>query len=191
MFIWEDTLQQQHDGDKHAAKHEWWEAHGVEVVRTRFDGRHGVPVSFGDYYREGSNVVVDTKTNVHELMGNLGGGYRRLDHECGRAAEAGYRIVFVVEGGERFADPPTLRKVVSRFCVKCGLFRSGSCDPSDERGGCEARGKKRKPFQGYRMMGRMKTLHEKHGAEFEFVETADSARRICELLGVSYDDGER
>lgn len=189
MFIWEDTLQKQNGGDdKHAAKHGWWEAHGVEVVRTRLDGRHGTPVSFGDYCRDGSNVVVDTKADVHELMGNLGAGYRRLDHECGRAAEAGYRIVFLVEGGGRFADPDALARVVSRFCLKCRAFRARECDPSDEGGDCPARGRRRKPFQGYKMMGRMKSLHEKHGAEFEFVEPGDAARRVCELLGVEYGE---
>lgn len=186
--LYEDSLQQIHDGDKHALKHEFWAAHGVTVRRTRFDGKHDVPVSFGDYYAEGSNVVVDTKANVHELMGNLGGDYRRFDHECRRAYEAGYQIVFVCEGGERLADTSTLACVISRFCFKCRRFRSRECDPTDEQSGCVERGKNRKPFQGYMMMGKMKTLHRKYGAEFEFVDVDKSAARICELLGVRYDN---
>lgn len=183
--LYEDSLQK--DGE-HEVKHGWLAAHGVEVVRTRFDGRHGVPVSFGDYYAEGSNVVVDTKRDVHELMGNLGSDYRRLDHECARAAEAGYRIVFVVECGGAYADPERLSKVVSKYCTtKCDKLKLRECDPSDEDGDCPKRGRRRKPFQGYMMMGKMAVLHRKHGAEFEFVEPQDSARRICELLGVKYE----
>lgn len=184
--IYEDSLQQQHDGDKHAVKHGWWEAHGIEVVRTRFNGNNAVPVSFGDYYAEGSNVVVDTKASVHELMANLGSDYRRLDHECRRAHDNGYRIVFMVECGSRLADPSTLSLVVSRYCMKCADYRRRECDPTDEESGCRKRGKNRKPFQGYQLMGRMRMLHEKYGAEFEFVDADESAERICELLGVKH-----
>lgn len=181
--VYEDTLNKV---GEHEAKHEWWEAHGIEVVRTRFDGKHDVPVSFGDYYAPGSNVVVDTKATVHELMGNLGSEYRRFDHECRRAYEAGYRIVFVVECGAAYAKPAMLARVASRFCMKCKEFRARRCDPTDEGSGCSERGDRRKPFQGHMMMGRMKSLHVKYGAEFEFVDPDKSAMRICELLGVPY-----
>ena len=86
--IYEDTRQQVHDGDKHAAKHEWWAAHGVEVERRKLD--------FGDYMAEGSNRSIDTKRDIYEMMANIGSGYRRIDHECARAREAGYRLVFLV-----------------------------------------------------------------------------------------------
>ena len=187
--LFEDVLQQQHDGDKHKLKHDWWAAHGIEVVRCRFNGKHEVPVDFGDYYRDGANIVVDTKASIHELMSNLGSDYRRLDHECRRAFEAGYRIVFLVECGGKFADPSTLRKVVSVYCAtRCTLFRKRECDPADENGDCRARGRRRKPFQGYQLMGRMKSLHMKYGAEFEFVEPEESARRICNLLGIDHEE---
>lgn len=177
--IEEDT--RQHAG-KHDVKHGWWTAHGVSFEeRTR-------ALPFADYTAEGSNVAVDTKASIHELMGNLGAEYQRLDHECRRAAEAGYRIVFLAECGGKYANPAELRKVASKFCMaRCELFRARKCDPTDEDGSCNLRGMKRKPFQGYQLMGRMKSLHEKYGAQFEFVEPDESARRICELLGVSYE----
>lgn len=175
--IYEDT--RQHDG-KHRVKHAWFEAHGVGLVRQKLD--------FGDYMRDGSNVSVDTKADVYELMGNLGAGYRRVDHECARAAEAGYRLVFLVEGGARYAEPGELAKVASKACRKCTAYRARKCSPQSTKSGCIVRGARRKPFQGYQMIGRMKTLHTKYGAEFEFVGGRDSARRICELLGVEYDE---
>ena len=167
----------QHDG-KHDVKEGWWASHGVSTVARKLD--------FGDYMAEGSNVSVDTKRNVSELMGNLGRGFRRLDHECARAAEAGYRIVFLVEGGAAYADPSRLARVVSDYCRMCGYRRE--CNPVSKRSGCRRRGDGRKPFQGYMMMHKMAVLHDKYGAEFEFCERRDTARRVCELLGVEYDE---
>lgn len=182
--IIEDTRQKIHDGDKHAAKHSWWAAHGVEVERRKLD--------FGDYMAEGSNRSVDTKRDLYEIMGNLGSGYRRLDHECAAAREAGCRLVFLVEAGERYAEPEELAKVRSRYCVKCPFGKksggAAQCDPTDPHSGCAKRGNGRKPFQGYQMASRMKRLHDKYGAEFMFCSPFDSAKIICELLGVDVDD---
>lgn len=178
--IIEDSRQQVHDGDKHAAKHAWWAAHGVEVERTA--------LKFGDYMTDGSNVAVDTKRDLYELLGNLGADYRRIDHECARAREAGYRLVFLVECGEKYADPVELSKVRARFCLKCNHGQAGRCDPTREGSGCIKRGGRHKPFQGYQLAPRMKVLALKHGARFEFCNPSESAQRICELLGVEYRD---
>jgi len=175
--IYEDNRQQVHHGDKHAAKHAWWSAHGIEVVRCT--------IPFGDYTVDGSNVAVDTKASLDEIMGNLGAGYRRLDHECKRAAEAGYRIVFLIEAGGEWANPQKLFQVVGYVCRYCALLRTKQCNPRLKSQKCAKR--KGKPFQGYQLIGRMKSLHRKYGAEFEFIDAKDSARRICELLGVAYE----
>ena len=191
ITIYEDTLQKNYDGDdKHAEKHFWWAAHGIEVVRTRFDGKHGVPVSFGDYYYEGSNVVVDTKRDLYELMGNLGAGYRRIDHECARAHESGYRLVFLVESGEEYAEPSALATVRSRYCFKCSHGFRKRCNPTNPKSGCAKRGDRKKPFQGYQMAGKMKILSDKYGTVFAFCEPSESARDICDLLGVVLDGCE-
>lgn len=175
--IYEDTRQQVHHGDKHAAKHAWWSSHGVDVER--------VALSFADYTADGSNVAVDTKASLDEVMANLGGGYRRIDHECKRAHDAGYRIVFLVEAGARYADPAALAAVAGFVCRRCARRRARTCEPTSTAQRCTAR--RGKPFQGYQLIGRMKGLNRKYGAEFEFVDKADSARRICELLGVDYE----
>lgn len=174
--IIEDT--RQHAG-KHGAKHEWWGAHGVDFKERD----HALP--FGDYTVEGSNIAIDTKASIDEIMGNLGAGYRRLDHECRRAADAGYKPVFLIEAGGEWADPSRLSMVMGYVCRRCAEQRKKACNPCAREQKCSKR--KGKPFQGYQMMGRMKTLHRKYGAEFEFVDAGDSARRICELLGVAYE----
>jgi hypothetical protein len=177
--IYEDTRQQVHDGDKHAAKHEWWAAHGVEVERKKLD--------FGDYMADGSNRSVDTKRDVYELMGNLGSGYRRIDHECSNARDAGYRLVFLCEAGEQFADPSILSGIRSRFCMKCAYGFRNKCNPCDPKSGCQKRGDRKKPFQGYSMAGKMAALEKKHGAVFAFCDPCDAAKAICDLLGVDYE----
>ena len=177
--IYEDTRQQIHDGDKHSLKHARFAELGIEVERKA--------LPFGDYMADGSNRSVDTKRDLFELMGNLGAGYRRIDHECARACEAGYRLVFLCEAGERYGDPNELAKARSRYCLKCPQGRSGKCDPTAKGGGCEKRGDRRKPFQGYQMAGKMAALSKKHGAEFAFCDPKDAADVICDLLGVDYE----
>jgi uncharacterized protein YukE len=94
-LIYEDSLNKI---DKHVIKHEYWAAHGIDVVRTRFDGKHGVPVDFGDYYAEGSNRVVDTKRSIDEIAQNINGkSHDRFKRECQRAQAAGYRLVVLIE----------------------------------------------------------------------------------------------
>ena len=54
--IYEDSRQQ---AGKHEAKHAWFAAHGIELVRKKLDT--------GDYATDGSNVLVDTKRNIAEV----------------------------------------------------------------------------------------------------------------------------
>lgn len=182
VVLYEDSLQQQHDGDKHAVKHEWLGAHGVEVVRTRFDGKHDVPVSFGDYYTPGSNVVCDTKRHIAEVAGNLGRGHRRFREEMRRATEAGYLLVILIETTEA-SCLEDVRKWCNTHCLKC-TYRREQCDPR-ESGMCLRHGTK-KPLQGEMAAKQMKAMELKYSVRFEFVRPEDSAKRICDLLGVRY-----
>lgn len=186
--IYEDTLQQQHHGvDKHARKHRWWRAHGVEVVRLRLDGKHGVDVDFGDYTAEGSNVVVDTKRNVQEVAQNIGGrSHARFKRELVRAQEAGCRLVVLVENTDGYTELAHVNAWTNSHCVKCEL-RGFACRPRDPRGKCPRHGT-RKPIQGPRLAKAMSTMQERYGVRFEFCRPSESARRICELLGVDYGE---
>lgn len=182
--LFEDTLQQ---SGKHLIKHEWWAAHGVEVVRTRFDGGHAVPVSFGDYYADGSNVVVDTKRSVDEIAQNINGReHKRFREECKRAQTAGYRLIVLVENRDSIRDFDSLAKWTNTHCVKCAVRRKTRCNPRDMSTQCE-RHKTRKPIQGGRLAKAMSTMSERYGVRFMFCDPHESARIVCELLGVSYE----
>lgn len=184
LTIYEDTLQKIHDGDKHAAKHTWWKEHGISVIRTRFDGKHDPPISFGDYYAGVGNIACDTKSGLEELSANLGRDHERFKREVRRANDAGYLLVVLVETDEAECVED-VRKWVNSHCRHCSHFLGKRCDPKDG-GVCLKHGTK-KPLQGETMAKQMMTMELNRSVRFEFVPPELSAKRICELLGVCYD----
>lgn len=144
---------------KHEHRHEWWRAHGVE-----FEAR-SCALPFGDYMREGSNVCVDTKKDLAELSSDVLQQHDRFKRECERAMEEGYRLVILTET-DRCTDLESLEKV-------------RNVHPAARRV---------KPLPGKVPARVCRTMEEHHGVRFEFCTRADSARRVCELLGVDYDD---
>jgi len=171
--IIEDTRQQK---GKHAIKHEWFAAHGIELERRKLDA--------GDYMRDGSNITVDTKASIAEIAGNISSQHRRFRAECERAAAAGLRLVVLVEqrGYTCIADCNTW---VNDHCAACSYRRSRQCNPHSG-GGCPRHHTHMKPIQGDRLARAMQTMSDRYGVRFEFCAPKDSARRICELLGVDY-----
>lgn len=185
--IYEDTLQQSRDGDdKHKVKHDWWAAHGIDVRRTRFDGRHGVPWSFGDYCVDEGNIVIDTKQHLGEVSANLGRDHARFTDEIRRANTAGCLLVVLIETDEA-ACIEDVRRWVNSHCRKCKHYWHKECDPRDGSTACLKHGTK-PPLQGEVMAKQMKTMEANRSVRFEFVRLEESALRICELLGVKYDD---
>lgn len=180
MVLYEDTRQQVHGTDKHAQKHEWWQAHGVELVRRKLD--------FGDYATDESNIVVDTKRNMSEICANLCGKTRehnRVRNEMERASESGYRLVFLIEC-TGYASIGDVAGWTHDHCKKCVHYKRKECKPRDLKSKC-LKHSTRKPAQGDRLAKTMQTMSRKYGCRFEFVRPRDSARRICELLGVAYE----
>ena len=157
---------------KHTAKNEWFKSHGVQLVT--------VALPFGDYRIAGSNVVVDTKRDVQELAGNLGHDHDRFVRECDKALAAGYRLVILVEEHAEYNDRAKVSTWITRPCKACRTYKSGECNPPVDS--CKAR--RYKPLNGPTLLKIMNRLEEKHGVRFEFCRPSQSARRICELLGM-------
>ena len=171
-----DTRQQ---AGKHVIKDEWWASHGVSTVRVKLD--------FGDYMTDGSNVSVDTKRSVGEIAQNISGkNHDRFKRECIRARDAGYRLVILVENREKVREIGDLYKWTNDHCRACGTRRQGKCDPRSSSGKCP-RHRTRKPIQGPRLAKAMQTMGERYDVEFMFCDPRDTARIICELLGVEYE----
>ena len=182
--LYEDSLQQ---SGKHVIKQEWWAAHGVEVVRTRFDGKHDVPVSFGDYYRDGSNIVIDTKRDIDEVAKNINGkNHARFREECKRAKNDGYKLIILVENRDGVRDIDDLYHWTNGHCVHCSIRRNAGCVPRDISTRCKRHGT-RKPIQGPRLAKAMQTMSERYGVAFEFCSPHETARIICDKLGVMYE----
>lgn len=172
----EDT--RQHKG-KHEAKHEWFSSHGVERVRRKLD--------FGDYMREGSNYSVDTKASVDEVAQNINGkSHARFKREMERARDAGCVLVVLVENTKGYKSVNDVRRWTNTHCVMCGNRMRRACVPMDPHGKCMKHGTM-KPIQGPRLARAMKTMEGRYGVRFEFCSPDESAQRICDILGVSYE----
>lgn len=170
-----DTRQQR---GKHDIKNEWWASHGVSTSRCTLD--------FGDYMLDGSNISIDTKRDIAEIAKNINGrGHDRFKRECIRARDAGYRLIILVENRENVHDIADLREWTNDHCRCCIEGRRSGCDPNDG-GKCERHGT-RKPIQGARLARAMSTMSERYGVQFMFCNPQETARIICEILGVRYE----
>ncbi len=171
-----DTRQQ---AGKHEVKNEWWALHGVPTVRLKLD--------FGDYMTDGSNRSIDTKRSIDEIAQNINGKqHDRFKRECQRAASAGYRLIILVENYDGINSLDDLKAWTNTHCGYCVHFKKKACNPRDNGEKCRKHGT-RKPIQGERLARAMSTMSERYGVRFEFCNPNESARRICELLGVKYD----
>lgn len=176
MIVYIDTRQQR---GKHDVKHAWFAAHGVDTERKTLD--------FGDYMVDGSNISIDTKRDIDEIAKNINGrGHDRFKRECIRARDAGYRLVILVENRDNVHSVSDLAGWTNGHCAACAERKRDRCDPHDNSGKCSKHGT-RKPIQGERLARAMSTMSERYGVRFEFCEPKESARIICELLGVMYE----
>lgn len=173
MIIYEDTRQQE---GKHEAKRAWFAAHGVEVVRKKLDA--------GDYATEQSNVLVDTKRGLSEVAMDVGRDHDRFAREMERARDAGYRLVVLVEVGAPYRTTEDVARWTNDVCKRCDWYKRLLCDPI-ARGRC--RKYRSKPMRGSTMAKIIRSMERDYGCRFEYVNPRYSARRICELLGVSHE----
>ena len=172
-----DTRQQ---SGKHVIKDEWWASHGVSTVRCKLD--------FGDYMTDDSNISVDTKRSISEIAQNINGrNHDRFKRECVRARDAGYRLIILVENRDCVRTLQDVKKWTNDHCRVCGERRMKRCDPGDAAGKC-IKHNTRKLIQGQRLAKAMQTMSDRYGVQFMFCDPRDSARIICDLLGVKYDE---
>lgn len=168
-MIVEDTRQQ---ARKHNNIEKWMAAHGVDFAPR------AAALPFGDYMLEGSNISIDSKQDVQEVAGNIGRDHARFVRECDRARAEGYRLIILVEEHPEYNDRSKLHGWVSYVCRRCRR-----CNPLRDRGCKKYRSK---PMNGPTVARIIGKLEEDHGVRFEFCSKRDTARRICELLGVEH-----
>lgn len=87
MTLIEDTRQQT---GKHSIKQAYFEEHGIKIVRSK------LPV--GDYANlKDLSVVIDTKKDIYEIIGNVTQQHRRFVAECDFAKENGIKLIVLIE----------------------------------------------------------------------------------------------
>lgn len=156
---------------KHVTKNKWFAAHGVETVTVKLDT--------GDYAYAPSNILIDTKKDVDELAMDCGKDHRRFVNELDRAAASGCRLIILVEQHPEFNDREKLKSWLGYSCRRCR-----KCDPN---AGDKCRLRRFTPMHGERLAKILDTLERKHHARFRFCSKRDTARIICETLGIDYE----
>lgn len=87
MTIIEDTRQQK---NKHKLKESYFVDNNIKVVRSK------LPV--GDYANiKDLSIIVDTKANIQEVIGNVTQQHRRFVEECELANQSDIQLIILVE----------------------------------------------------------------------------------------------
>ena len=149
MWLIEDTRQQ---AGKHKVKHQWWTAHGDEVIRCK--------LPFGDYALWGSVKAVDTKANVEEIAQNIGGSqHARFREECTLARRCGGELIILVENENGYRSIDDVEAWVNPNVRKTA-----------------------RSIEGPRLAMAMRTMSERYGVRFMFCAPEEAGRQIIELL---------
>ena len=152
MVIIEDSRQKR---GMHELKHACFEEMGVELVRNM--------LPFGDYALLPS-ISVDTKADMAEIAGNIGGDHQRFKRECIAAKNAGCQLIILVENTDGIHSVDDVHTWINPEVI----YRP-------------------RAITGERLEKAMKTMSERYGVRFEFCEPHEAAGKIVELLGVSYE----
>lgn len=149
MIILEDTRQQ---ANKHRLKHEYWSENGIEVIRTK--------LLVGDYMLFGGTICVDTKMDVEEIAGNIGGpNHARFREECKLAKRIGATLIVLVENLNGFRNIQDVTAWVNPNLNKTA-----------------------RSIEGPRLAKAMNTMSERYGVQFTFCAPEDSGRMVIDLL---------
>lgn len=118
---------------------------------------------FGDYAIPPS-VTVDTKADMNEIASNIGSDHQRFKRECIAAKEAGCQLIILVENEDDIECVDDVHKWINPEVI----YRP-------------------RAITGERLEKAMKTMNARYGVRFEFCKPGESAQKILELLGVSYE----
>ena len=118
---------------------------------------------FGDYALP-PTISVDTKADMAEIASNIGSDHKRFKRECVAARDAGCQLIILVENTDGIACVNDVHKWVNPELI----YRP-------------------RAITGDRLQKAMLTMNERYGVRFEFCRPEESAKRIMELLGVSYE----
>ena len=150
MTIIEDTRQQ---AEKHKLKHKYFADNQIKVVRSK------LPV--GDYANiKNMSVIVDTKKDIQEIIGNVTKGHKRFISECDLAADSDIQLIILIENSDGVTCINDLYKWYNKRLAWSSKATTG------------------------RTLARILTgIAYRHGVKFEFCKPTDAGAKIIELLG--------
>lgn len=171
-MIFEDSRQQR---GKHDNINAWLILHDIEIKRTKlFAGDYTLPTD--------QSVCIDTKFGLQEVYGNLIQDHKRFTEECKAAFSAGIKLIVLVEESciasvqdvANWQNPRVIRWERLRDAHKAGKQMNKPLSPYP-------------PVSSERLCKAMQTIAEKYHIEWRFCDKADTARTICEILGIEVD----
>lgn len=139
-------------------------AMGIKIVRSK--------LYVGDYTRiDNMSVCIDTKQRLSEVYNNVIQDHERFKRELIAAKDAGIRLAVLVEesGIHTVQDVgkwqnPRIRRY-SRMTQRMQQAQ-------------------KPPVPSERLSRIMQTMSDKYGVEWMFCDKRDTAKRICEILGI-------
>lgn len=171
-IIMADTRQKNGSHDNIDA---WLILHDIEIRRTKlYVGDYTLPAN--------QSVCIDTKYGLQEVYGNLIQDHRRFTDECKAAFSAGIKLIVLVEE----SGISSVQDVAN--------WKNPRITRWERLRDAHKRGKQmNKPLSQYppvsseRLAKAMQTIEERYHIEWRFCDKADTARTICEILGIEVD----
>ena len=137
---------------------EWFQMNGVKTIRSK--------LYVGDYAMlNDQSVCIDRKAGLSEVYSNIIQQHERFKAELIRARDAEIKMLILVEQPEIMCVDDVANWRNPRFEIWAKRGRRGW-----------------PPTSSVSLMRAMKTISEKYGAEWEFCDKAQTARRIVEVL---------
>lgn len=149
---------------------------GIKVIRSK--------LPFGDYTRiDNMTTIIDTKKDMSEVYNNLIQQHDRFTNECKSAFSAGVHLVILIEQSginsiqdvANWQNPRIMRWERLRDAHKSGKRMKEQLSPYP-------------PVSSERLCKAMQTIAERYHIEWRFCDKADTARTICEILGIEVDN---
>ena len=172
-IIMADTRQKNGSHDNIDA---WLILHDIEIRRTKlYVGDYTLPAN--------QSVCIDTKYGLQEVYGNLIQDHKRFTDECKAAFSAGIKLIVLVEESgiksvqdvAKWQNPRVMRWERLRDAHKAGKQMNKPLSPYP-------------PVSSERLAKAMQTIAERYHIEWRFCDKADTARTICEILGIEVDE---
>ena len=149
MTIIEDTRQQV---GKHSLKHKYFEESQIKIVRSK------LPV--GDYANiKDLSVIVDTKKDIQEIIGNVTTQHERFRNECILAQESDIKLIILIENKDNISKVDDLYQWYN-WRLK----------------------KNKKALTGNQLAKILHTMEEKYGVKFEFCTPENAGKMICDFI---------